>query len=87
MLCARISQPFQINACDGPKINERVASQRLISGLSPESLDSEQEGDKHSERGGRREGALLATDLRNYPVLLLESKCDPIEIIANWKHN
>lgn len=33
----------------------------------------------------RREGTLLATDLGNYPVLLPESKCDPIEIIANWK--
>lgn len=36
------------------------------------------------EEGG---GTLLATDLRNYPVLLPESKCDPIEIIAYWKHH
>lgn len=30
-------------------------------------------------------GGGLATDLHNYPVLLPESKCDPIEIIAYWK--
>lgn len=36
------------------------------------------------EEGG---GTLSATDLRNYPVLLPESKCDPIEIIAYWKHH
>lgn len=36
------------------------------------------------EEGG---GTPIATDLRNYPVLLLECKCDPIEIIAHWKHH
>lgn len=36
------------------------------------------------EEGG---GTLLATDLCNYPVLLPESKCDPIEIIAYWRHH
>lgn len=34
------------------------------------------------EEGGN---ALVTTDLHNYPVLLPESKCDPIEIIAYWK--
>lgn len=37
-------------------------------------MESEIKGRVLKERGG----ALLATDLRNYPVLLPESKCDPI---------
>lgn len=41
----------------------------------------EMDGGKEEEGGN----ALVTTDLHNYPVLLPESKCDPIEIIADWK--
>lgn len=48
----------------------------------------EREIDIGKEEGGREGGGtLLAADLRNYPVLQPESKCDPIEIIAYWKHH
>lgn len=45
------------------------------------------EREREMDRGKEEEGgnALVTTDLHNYPVLLPESKCDPIEIIAHWK--
>lgn len=66
----------------------RVLHLRVSSVASPLRAQIARQKEGEIDIGKEEEGGstLLATDLCNYPVLLPESKCDPIEIIAYWKH-